>query len=66
MTPTCACWWSVKSKPVGAARVFSAQGSPNCDVAGLTVPGTYVFTLRVVDRTKAAQRDVTVSVVNSG
>ncbi len=59
-------WWSVKSKPAGAAPVFSAQGSPNSDVAGLAVPGTYVFTLRAVDRTKMAQRDVTVTVLDAG
>jgi O-glycosyl hydrolase len=59
-------WWSVKSKPAGAAPVFSAQGSPSSDVTGLTVPGTYVFTLHAVDRTKAAQRDVTVTVKDAG
>ncbi len=59
-------WWSVKSKPAGAAPVFSAQGSPNSDVTGLTVPGTYVFTLRAVDRTRVAQRDVTVTVLDAG
>jgi O-glycosyl hydrolase len=56
-------WWSVKSKPAGTAPAFSAQGSPNSDVTGLTLPGTYVFTLRAVDRTKVAQRDVTVTVL---
>jgi hypothetical protein len=35
-------------------------------VTGLTVPGTYVFTLHAVDRTKAAQRDVTVTVKDVG
>jgi len=59
-------WWSVKSKPAGAAPAFSAQASPNSDVTGLTVPGIYVFTLRAVDRTKAAQREVTVTVLDSG
>jgi O-glycosyl hydrolase len=59
-------WWSVKSKPAGAEPVFSAQGSPSSDVSGLTAPGTYVFTLHVVDRTKAAQRDVTVTVKDLG
>jgi hypothetical protein len=59
-------WWSVKRKPAGAAPAFSAQGSPNSDVTGLTVPGTYVFTLHAVDRTKAAQREVTVAVLDSG
>jgi hypothetical protein len=59
-------WWSVKSKPAGAAPAFSAQSSPNSDVTGLIVPGTYVFTLRAVDRTKVAQRDVTVPVKDVG
>jgi hypothetical protein len=59
-------WWSVKSKPAGSTPVFSAQNSPNSDVTGLTVPGTYVFTLRTVDRTKVAQRDVTVTVKDAG
>jgi hypothetical protein len=59
-------WWSVKSKPAGAAPAFSAQGSPNSDATGLTVPGTYVFTLHAVDRTKVAQRDVTVTVKDVG
>jgi len=59
-------WWSVKSRPAGASPVFSAQSSPDSDVTGLTVPGTYVFTLHAVDRTKAAQRDVTVTVKDGG
>jgi hypothetical protein len=58
-------WWSVKSGPAGAAPAFSAQGSANSDVTGLTVPGTYVFTLRAVDRTKVAERDVTVTVLDA-
>jgi O-glycosyl hydrolase len=59
-------WWSVKSKPTGAAPAFSAQGSPSTTVIGLTVPGTYVFTLTAVDRTKVAKRDVTVIVQDAG
>jgi len=55
-------WWSVKSAPAGAAPVFSDQGSPETNVTCLTVPGTYVFTLTVVDRTKYTTADVTVSV----
>jgi O-glycosyl hydrolase len=55
-------WWSVKSAPKGAAPVFSNQGSPETDVTCLTVPGTYVFTLIVVDRTKYTTKDVTVTV----
>jgi hypothetical protein len=59
-------WWSVKSKPPGAAPAFSAQNSPNSEVTGLTVPGAYVFTLSAVDRTKVAKRDVTVTVQAPG
>ncbi|OHB80175.1 MAG: hypothetical protein A2Z25_02325 [Planctomycetes bacterium RBG_16_55_9] len=59
-------WWSVKSKPAGAAPVFSAQGSPSTLVTGLTAPGAYVFTLHAVDRTRFAKRDVTVTVLDSG
>ncbi len=50
-------WWSVKSKPAGAEPVFSAQGSPHSDVTGLAIPGTYVFTLRAVDRTRVARHE---------
>lgn len=59
-------WWSVKSKPGGTAPAFSAQGSASTDVTGLTAPGTYVFTLNVVDRTKVTRRDVTVTVLQGG
>ncbi|HUV63665.1 MAG TPA: hypothetical protein VMW24_07175 [Sedimentisphaerales bacterium] len=59
-------WWSVKSKPVDASPAFSAQGSPSTGVTGLTAPGTYVFTLNVVDRTKVTRRDVAVTVLGPG
>ncbi len=59
-------WWSVKSKPAGASPAFSAQGSASTDVTGLAVPGTYIFTLNVVDRTKVTRRDVTVTVLQGG
>ncbi len=55
-------WWSVKSAPEGASPVFSDRGSPETLVTRLTLPGTYVFTLTVVDRTKYTSRGVTVSV----
>jgi O-glycosyl hydrolase len=57
-------WWSVKSKPDGAAPSFSAQSSPSTNVTGLTEAGLYVFTLHAVDRTRFAKRDVTVTVVD--
>ena len=59
-------WWSVKSKPAGATPTFSAQGSPNTDVTGLTESGVYVFTLSVVDRSRFTKRDVTVTVSARG
>ncbi len=55
-------WWSLKSGPAGAQAVFASQGSVNTSVSGLTVAGTYVFTLTVVDRTKHDTRDITVKV----
>ncbi len=55
-------WWSVKSAPSAAAPAFSNRGSAETNVTRLTVPGSYVFTLTVVDRTKYATADVTVSV----
>ncbi len=58
-------WWSVKSSPQGAAPAFSNQGSAETTVTRLTTPGTYVFTLTVVDRTKHTTTDVTVTVGGS-
>jgi len=55
-------WWSVKSKPAGANPVFARQGTPNTSVSNLAQPGTYVFTLVVVDMTRYTTRDVTVTV----
>jgi hypothetical protein len=59
-------WWSVKSKPAGTLPVFSAQGSASTGVTGLTAPGTYIFTLNAVDRTRVTRRDVTVTVLQGG
>ena len=58
-------WWSVKSAPAGASPVFLKQGNPETDVTQLLLPGTYVFTLDVVDRTKFASADVQVVVTGS-
>ncbi len=55
-------WWSVKSAPAGAEPVFSSPGSADTTVSGLTVAGTYEFTLTVIDCTKFTTRDVTVNV----
>jgi O-glycosyl hydrolase len=58
-------WWSVKSKPAGSSPEFSAQSLPSTNVTGLTAAGTYIFTLSVVDRTRFAKRDVTVTVLDN-
>jgi hypothetical protein len=55
-------WWTVKSAPTGANPVFAAQGERVTGVSGLTVAGTYVFTLTAVDRTLYARKNVTVIV----
>ena len=52
-------WWRVRRHPGGARPVFASQGRRDTEVSGLSVAGTYVFTLTVVDRTKFARRDVT-------
>jgi hypothetical protein len=41
--------WAIKSAPIGAEPIFDHQGLPKTTVSNLTLPGTYVFTLRVFD-----------------
>jgi hypothetical protein len=55
-------WWRVKSSPAGAQLAFSRQGGRDTKASGLTVAGTYVFELTVVDRTRFVTRDVVVTV----
>ena len=59
-------WWRVTRKPAGSAPVFAKQGGRDTKVSGLSVAGVYVFTLTVVDRTKAARKDVTAVVHPKG
>ena len=59
-------WWRVARKPAGSAPVFAKQGGRDTKVSGLSAPGVYVFTLTVVDRTRAARKDVTVVVHPKG
>ena len=59
-------WWRVKRAPAAAKPVLATQGRRDTKVSGLTAAGTYAFTLTVVDRTKVAKRDVTVTVVGKG
>ncbi len=55
-------WWIVQSVPSGANPIFSAQGERLTTVSNLTSPGTYVFTLRAIDRTLFASMNDTVIV----
>jgi hypothetical protein len=59
-------WWSIKSRPTGAAPVIAQPGAATTEVTGLTTLGTYVFTLTVVDRTKSVTAQVTVVVREYG
>jgi hypothetical protein len=58
-------WWTIVSTPAGAAPVFTWQGERTTGVNGMTVPGTYVFLLTVIDRTLYTARLDTVTVVAS-
>jgi len=57
-------WWRAARKPAGARPAFAKQGGRDTKVTGLRVPGRYVFTLTVVDRTKFARKDVVVVVAS--
>ena len=58
-------WWYVKSVPAGAKPIFDHQGLPVSNVSGLTVPGTYTFTLRAFDDIHMSTKDISV-VVSQG
>jgi len=55
------CLGATRFSPFGFT-VFARQGSASTTVSGLTVEGTYVFTLTAVARGKFATRDVSVEV----
>ncbi len=55
-------WWTVKTAPAGARPVFDTQGHASTNVSGMTVAGTYTFTLSAIDLTHTTTRDVTVTV----
>jgi len=55
-------WWRVKRSPAGAKVVLAKPGGRDTKVSGLTVAGTYVFELTVVDRTKFATKEVVIVV----
>jgi len=56
-------WWSVKSAPTGASPVIDHPSMPGTTVQGLSIVGTYVFTLTVIDRSLVTSSDVTVTVI---
>jgi O-glycosyl hydrolase len=58
-------WWLVTSAPAGAVPIFSTQGERTTTVSNLTIPGTYIFTLRVIDRTLFTSKNDTVIVNDS-
>ncbi|MGA2297798.1 MAG: hypothetical protein ABSG15_09660, partial [FCB group bacterium] len=51
-------WWAIKSVPAGAKPVFDHQGRAISNVSGLSVPGTYTFTLRCFDDLHMTTKDV--------
>jgi hypothetical protein len=55
-------WWVVKSVPSGARPVFDHQGLAVSNVSGLTIDGTYIFTLRTFDDLHMVTKDITVIV----
>jgi Secretion system C-terminal sorting domain len=55
-------WWYVTSAPIGAYPVFDHQGLPISTVSGLTVAGTYVFTLRCFDDLHMTTQNITIVV----
>ena len=42
-------WWTVKTAPAGAKPVFDTHGHAATNVSGLTVAGTYTFTVSAID-----------------
>ncbi len=58
-------WWEIKQVPKGANPVFDHQGLANSGVSGLTVPGSYTFTLRTFDDISMTTKDVRIEVLKS-
>jgi hypothetical protein len=59
-------WWAITSAPAGAFPVFDHQCLRVTDVSGLTVAGTYTFTLRCFDDLHEATQNVNVIVNATG
>jgi len=54
--------WAVVRQPEGAAAQLETPGKTACKVAGMTVPGDYVFRLDVNDPANAVSVEHTVPV----
>ncbi len=54
--------WSINSQPDGAVASLTAPDGAATSATGLTVAGTYVFTVAISDGTETATRDVRVPV----
>lgn len=53
--------WSVKSQPASANAVLASPASAETNATGLSLPGTYVFTVTIRDASgNAVARDVTI------
>ncbi len=55
-------WWVITFAPDGARPVFDHQGLPVTSVSGLTVAGTYIFTLRCFDDLHMSTKNDTITV----
>ena len=55
-------WWVVTAAPAGAYPVFDHQGLKISNVNGMTVPGSYTFTLRCFDDLHMVTRNITITV----
>jgi hypothetical protein len=55
-------WWAITTVPAGASPQFNHQGLPNTTVSNLTIPGNYIFNLRVFDDLHETTQNVTVTV----
>lgn len=54
--------WSITSQPAGASAALTAPTAADTGASGLTVAGTYVFTVAMSDGTHTVTRDVRVPV----
>ena len=58
-------WWTTTQAPIDSTPVFVNQSSPSTQVSSLTIAGSYIFTLSVIDQTLVSSTvDVRVTVNN--